>query len=174
MIFNENLIAFFKKHNLYDKAMFDYLSSHTEMIDYKDEKQRCFIGCFYKFNKNILTDIRLNIPYVYDEITMLISIHEIIHAIILYKKLNKKAKISDDCEVLPILYEKIYVEENSSETLKKYQQKLDNLIDKNDQKYFIALAVREELYQNYNYDINKMKKISKRLVKKYKNKQQEV
>ena len=67
--------------------MFEYFSKHTQIIDYKDEEQRCFIGCFYVFEKNKkLTKIYLKLPYIYDEITMLINIHEIIHAIELYKK----------------------------------------------------------------------------------------
>lgn len=168
MKFDHELISFFQKHNLYNQAMFKYLQANSTMIDYEDEEQRCFIGCFYTFeNKNILQKIHLNIPYVYDEITTLISIHEIIHGIELYPYLNKKVIIKDTCEILPILYEKIYVEETQDEKLHNYHKYLDSCIDKTDKPYYLALAVREELYKNYNYDINKMKKLSKKLVKKH-------
>ena len=121
MNFNTKLISFFQKHNLYDKEMFDYFSKNTVMIDYKDEEQRMYIGCFYIIDKNHkLKDIQLNIPYIYDEITMLISIHEIIHGIILYKKLNKRYKKDNTTESMSLLYEKIYMEETKSKILTKY------------------------------------------------------
>lgn len=82
MKFHEQLILFFKKHNLYDKEMFDYFLENATMIDYQDEEQRIFIGCFYIFNqKNILQKIHLVLPRIYDEITILISIHELLHGI---------------------------------------------------------------------------------------------
>ena len=169
MNFDHNLISFFKKHNLYNEEMFNYFQKNSTMIDYEDDEQRCFIGCFYIYGeKNILKSIHLNIPFVYNEITMLISIHEIVHAIELYPYLNKKVKIKDTREILPMLYEKIYVDERQDETLYKYQKYLDSTIDKKDTSYYIALSVREELLKNYNYDINKMKKLSKKLARKYK------
>jgi len=169
MAYPEHLILFFKKHNLYNKEMFDYLSKNTTIIDYEYEEQRIFIGCFYTFDKNgILKSIHLVLPYQYDEITTLICIHELIHGIELYKKLNKKAKITNDCEVLPILYEKIYVEEIKTKKIYEYQQYLDNLISKDSEKYYIALSIRDELYKEYNYDMKKIKKKSIKLIKKHK------
>ena len=151
--------------------MFDYFSKNAEMIDYKDEEQRMYIGCFCIIDKdNILKDIHLNIPYIYDEITMLISIHEIIHGIILYKKLNKKYKHDNTIESLSLLYEKIYMEETESKTLNSYQQELNSKINQenpNHKEYILALTIREELYQKYNYDIKEMQKLSKKLIRKY-------
>lgn len=167
MTYNEELINFFKRHNLYEEEMFKYLQSNTTILDYHDEEQRDFIGCFYTFvNNNILKSIHLNIPYIYDDITMLISIHEIVHGIDLYKHLHKKTKITNMCEILPILYEKIYIEETNNHNLRKYQQELNKRIKPSEKKYYMALEIMDELYQSYNYDINKMKKISKKLIRK--------
>ena len=64
MKFNSHLISFFKRHNLYEENMFSYLSQHAFMIDYKDEEERMFIGCFIKFDKrNKLVSFQLNIPW---------------------------------------------------------------------------------------------------------------
>lgn len=170
MVFNSNLIDFFKRHNLYEKEMFDYFSNNSSMIDYQDEEQRMFIGTFYGVNKknNKLVYIHLNIPYVYDDKTMLISIHEIVHAILLYKKINKKIKLDISYETIPMLYESIYINENNNNKLLEYRNWLDSLITPEEKEYMFALNVRDELYRNYNYDIDKMKKLVKKLVKKYK------
>lgn len=167
MTYNEELISFFKRHNLYDEEMFKYLQSNTTMLDYHNEEQRDFIGCFYTFlNNNILKSIHLNIPYVYDDITMLINVHEIVHGIEMYKYLNKKAKITNMCEVLPILYEKIYIEETNNDNLRKFQQELNKKIKPSNETYYKAIKIIDELYLSYNYDFNEMQKISKKLIKK--------
>ena len=134
MIFNSKLIDFFKRHSLYDKDMFDYLSQHTTMIDYRDEEQRIFMGCFFILDKNNqLKDIHLAVPYVFDDITMLISIHELVHAISLYPSIDKKVDIGIDIEVLPMFFEKIYINEINNPKLIEYEKKLNKLIDLNNQ-----------------------------------------
>lgn len=170
MVFNPDLIDFFKRHNLYDKDMFDYLSYNSTMIDYKDPDQRCFIGCFPVFDKkNKLIKIHLCVPYVYDDITMLISIHELVHGITLYKKINKKCDIGIDCEVIPMLYEKIYINENNNSELINYANKIDDMINtENDIKYMLGLILRDELIDKYYPDIKKLEKQVKKLVKIYK------
>lgn len=165
MTYNEELISFFKRHNLYDEEMFKYLQSNTTILDYHNEEQRDFIGCFYTFvNNNILKSIHLNIPYVYDDITMLINIHEIIHGIELYKHLNKKTKITNMCEVLPILYEKIYIEETNNDNLRKYYEQVNNNIGRKDKRYKLAFSIVDNLYKQYDYNYEKVKKLSKELI----------
>ena len=170
MKYNPAIIDFFKRHNMYDEEMFNYLQENTIMIDFKDPDQRGFIGCFYvQDKKGRLTKIVLNIPYVYDYKTALINIHEITHGIENYKKLGKKFKKDNTVEALPILYEKIYIMENDNEELTKYGEYLDTLCGRdNATEYQMALKVRDELLSNYSYDMNKMKRMTKRLVRKYK------
>ena len=169
MNFNSYIIDFFKRHNLYDKEVFDYLSKNSTMIDYKDEDQRAMIGCFYILNRReILERLQINIPYVYDDITALINVHELVHGIENYKKLGKRFKKEMTVEVLPILYERLFILENPSEKLNKYGEYLDNIIEKSSEKeYVVALRVRDELIKNYNYNMSKMQKMSKKLVRKY-------
>lgn len=169
MKFNSYIIDFFKRHNLYDEETFDYLSKNATMIDYKDEDQRAMVGCFYILDeKKILKKLKINIPYVYNDITALIDIHELVHGIENYPKLGKRFKKDITIEALPILYEKLFILENPSDQLIKYGEYLDGIIEKSSEKeYKFALKIREELLKNYNYDVTKMQKMSKKLVRKY-------
>lgn len=170
MYLNADLINFFKKHNLYEKETFDYIDKNSTMIDYRDEDQRMFIGTFYGVNKhnNKLVYIHINVPFIYDDRTMLINIHEFVHAILLYKYIDKKIKLGIDYEALPMLYEKIFINEVNTEEIVKYGRWLDSLIANKNEEYVFGLNVREELLKNYDYDINKMNKLVKKLAKKYK------
>ena len=40
MNFNPKVISFFKKHNMYETDMFNYLQENSTMIDYTDEEQK--------------------------------------------------------------------------------------------------------------------------------------
>ena len=93
-------ITFFKKHNLYDKEMFEYIHHNSTKFDYRDEDQRVFIGCYYMCNKqNILQKIKLCVPIIDSPITVLINIHEYLHAIELYNKIGKKYQSNDTKEI---------------------------------------------------------------------------
>ena len=172
MNYHPRIIEFFKKHNMYDPVMFEYLQENSMMIDYRDPDQQDFVGCFYKLNKNdILTNVYLNLPYVYDEKTMLISIHEITHGIENYLKIGKRFKEDITLEALPLLYEKLYIMENPSDELAEYASYLDAKITKScQQEYQFGLKIREELIKNYHYDMRKMSKLVKKLARKYPNK----
>lgn len=169
MNYHPRIIEFFKRHNMYDPEMFEYLQANSMMIDYRDPEQQTLVGCFYKLTKNnILSNIYLNLPYVYDEKTMLISIHEITHGIENYLKLGKKFKEDITLEALPLLYEKLYIMENPSDELNEYGNYLDRMITEGcKQEYTFALRIREELIKNYHYDMHKMSKLVKKLARKY-------
>ena len=170
MCFNENLIEFFKKHNLYNKEMFKYFSENSTMIDYRDDEQRVFIGTFYITDKNKkLTKIHLNIPYVFDDKTMLICIHEIVHAILLFNKIGHKLNLGIDYEALPMLYEKIYINDINTPEIINYGRYLDSLIEEKDEQYVFGLRIRNDLLSCYDYNINSMERMVKKLTKKYKN-----
>lgn len=170
-MYRQEIIDFFKRHNLYEKKMFDYLQNHTDMIDSRDEDANDFIGFGYITDKNnILQRFRLCIPFAIDNKTMLISVHEIVHGIVGYKYLGKKFEPSIYIETLPIFYERIYINEMNDPDLYEYGQYLDNLIGDSeiDEKYRYALFAREYLLKEYDKDFDKMENMSKKLVKKYK------
>lgn len=165
-------INFFKKHNLYDEKIFNYIKENITLIDYRDEENRQFIGCYYVLNKKeILTKIKIFVPYIDSPITTLINIHEYIHAITLYQYLGKKFKAKKDIEILPLLYEKLYILENPTPELKEYVVKINKSIEENnEEKYTVALKSQEELLKYYhenNPSLKKLQQKAKKLSRKY-------
>ena len=171
MNYNSSVISFFKKHYLYDEKMFNYFKNNSTLIDYDMEEYRPFVGCFSILNKdNIIKRIHVNTPYVKDHKTMLITIHELVHAIDFYHKIGHIYQEDLTSEILPMLYEKIYVEEINNNELTTYSKWLDKKIIKSqDFKYQVALAVRDELYNAYHNNYEDIKTLSKKLAKKYEN-----
>ena len=169
MRYNQGIIDFFKRHNMYDEKMFEYLQENSTMVDYKDPEQRPFIGCYYIQGKNnILQKIVLYVPYVYDNTTALIDIHEITHGIENYYKIGKKFEKNITVEALPLLYEKLYILENPTDELIEYGRYLDEKADRHREiQYRFALKIRDELLSNYNYNMKKMEKKVKKLSRKY-------
>ena len=167
-------IGFLDKHNLYDKDILKYFQSNSLIFDYSNEEFRDFIGCYYSFDKSErLIKIKACVPYIYDDKTILINIHEYIHFYLLYKKIGKKFIIGLDSEALPILYEKIYILENPSEELLSYEEYLNHfIIDSDDKKYILALKLQDELINLYNkgLSIERLNFKVKVLARKYKNK----
>lgn len=167
-------INFFKEHKLYDEEIFTYLRENSIMFDYLDTDQRPLVGTYYTFDKRQrLNKIILYVLFIKDEITIVTNIHEYTHGLLAYNNLNKKYTLKDDCEILPMLMEKIYLKENPSSTLERYIQYLDTKIleskNKEDYRYKIALDIQSELleYYNANNDFEKLKTKSKKLYRKY-------
>ena len=169
MRFNPKLIEFFKRHNMYNDRMFEYLQNQSTMIDYNDPEQRCFVGCFPILDKNDkIIKIKLNLPYINNDETMLISIHELTHGIERYQEMGKKYKKDITIEALPLLYEKIYILENPVKELVEYGKYLDSMIDEKCAKeYRFGLKIREELLKQYNNNFKQMAKLTKKLAKKH-------
>ena len=169
MTLHPKLIDFFKKHNMYDEEMFKYITEQSTMIDYDDPDQRCFVGCFYILDKNgKLTGLKLNLPYVNSEETMLISIHELTHGYENYQKIGKKFKKDITIEALPLFYEKVYTLENSSERLQKYSEYLDKIImEESEKQYQFGLKIREELLKQYHNNPQETIRLIAKLGKKY-------
>lgn len=165
-------INFFKKHNLYDEEMFNYIRNNSILIDYREIDKRIFIGCYYiSDNDGILRQIKICVPIINNQITTLINIHEYIHAITLYKYLNKKGTIEKEDETLPMLFELLYVLENPNKELHEYLNTINNSIQNGPSKYRIALAVQHELleyYQKKNPSLKKLQHKAKKLSRKYK------
>jgi len=168
MKFHPQVIKFFKKHNLYNEEVFNYLSENALMIDYTSPEETLLIGTFYEVDKQERTiqKIHMIIPYVTDDITMLMNIHEIVHGIELYQYLNKQYTEEIDKEALPLLYERIYILESEKQSLYDYGYYLDSLITPEDKSYYFGLSIREKLLKHYNYNYSKMKKLTKKLMKK--------
>jgi hypothetical protein len=169
-MFEEEVIGFFKRHNLYEEKMFMYLKDHIDMIDYNDEDLRVLIGTAYAVNKKNrkIINMRICIPYCQDEITALICIHEIAHGIYGYKKLNKKYNPLE-IELLPMILERIYIEEKQSNNLKKYADFLDSIIDEeSDEKYRFGLENRGSLEERDLRNFKSIDRSTRKLARRWK------
>ena len=171
-IYYLNFIDFLQRHNLYDAIMFEYIRARSTIIDYKDEEQYQIIGCYYSFDKkNRLTKFELYVPFINNHETTLINIHEYVHAISLYQKLGKRYTKESDVEILPMLYELLYVLETNNEELKNYLKDLNKRINTtNHPEYQLGLDVQQELlkyYQEENPNFKKIQNKSKQLSKKH-------
>ncbi len=167
-MYYQKFIDFLKKHNLYDEDVINYWKNHKVSFDYREEEQRDFIGCFYMLRDNVLEKISLIVPFIDNDKTVLINIHEYVHLFLLYPKLRKKCIIGIDKEVLPILYEKIYIHENPTDELINYYEYLNSFIEKSGkEEYLIALDISEQLLENNYSNIRQLERKTKKLTKFY-------
>ena len=168
---NNAFFEFLRSHNIYNDKVYKYYLNNSNYFDYYNEDVfRNYIGCSFITNKNnILKQIIPVVPYLVDDITTLINIHEYVHTLCAYDKLNKKFEMSITDEILPIFYEKLFVLESNNSKLDDYEKKLDNMaLKSNDKKYLLALKMSKSLLCIYNYDeFNKMTVKTKKLTKKY-------
>ena len=152
----EEFISFLKKHNLYDREIINSFLNKS----FIDEDIR-YSGCLYIIdNKNILLQVRACVPTIVDYRTMLVNIHEYVHYYIVSKKIGQKVIIGRNCEVLPMLYEKIFIIEKNEEDLNEYDNFLNDSINKEDFSYVYALEIREKLIKLFDRcgKIKRMKK----------------
>ena len=172
-IYYEKFINFFKEHNMYNEEMFAYLRNNSTMFDYRDEEKRKTIGCYYALDsKDRLKKIALVVPFIDSDKTVLINIHEYAHGITAYPKLEKKYKHTLDREIVPMLLERIYAE-NNPELLTYIEELNKSIIESERKDYKIALKVVDELYDDYkkSYRSKRMNSINnkcKKLVRKHK------
>ena len=169
MYYNK-FINFLRQNNLYDVKSFSYWKKNRILFDYQEREKRDLIGCFYQFNKNnILKEIKLIVPYLKNDKTVLINIHEFIHMLLLYPKLNKKCEIGIDKEILPIFYERLFIEQENTKELYEYYQYLNQYITNSNQlEYILAMNLSEQVKDIYpQRNIYILEKKVKRLVKQH-------
>ncbi len=165
-MYYRKFIEFLKKHGIYDKEIVDYFMANSTKFDYRIEEDRTFIGVYYVIKNNILDKIKVVVPYLNDDKTVLINIHEYVHLYKYYNKLGKLCHIGKDKEVLPIFYEKLFVKENPTKELIDYHNNLNESINNSkDEEYLLALRLSTELMNSYdNENINKLNVKVKKLM----------
>lgn len=96
-----------EKYFPYPKEFWEYLKPRMTILTGEIEKDIDFYGVYTKIDSaNILRDIKVYIPEDRDMKTLLITVHEINHAYILYTHLNEP--------FLDLDYEKIAKEEEQN------------------------------------------------------------
>jgi hypothetical protein len=168
MTYFNKFIDFITRHNLYENKSFIAISNKTTNIDYHNEEARNFIGCFYKVENEIITDFKVCVPKIIDEKTLLINIHEYIHALIIYNSLGKKEDIGLEKETLPMMYEEMYAVESEEISIKKYLKEQQEMINEmNSDEYTIGSKIKDEIIYLYS-DLETQLKYAKKLAKTYK------
>lgn len=160
---------FIHKHGIYDEKVFKYYLDNAYTFDYYNEEFLIpAIGCTLIIKNKILKEITPIIPNEVDEITSLINVHEYVHTLCLYSRLNKRWKKEAYDEVLPIFYEKLFIKEYGNTNLENYGNILDNAAIKDGNKeYITSIKVCDELLSNYKHDgIDCISKKAKKLYKK--------
>ena len=169
--YKRKFTQFLKEHNLYDENAMEYLHQKGLFFDYTEEEKRDFIRCYFATNKkNILKGIILYVPNITDEKTLIINIREYTKALLYYKYIGKKVNTNNDgIEILPMMYEKLYIKESNSQLGKEYIEYLDSQItEKSDLKYRIAIEAQQDMLDLYSkeQDPDKLQIQSKKLTKK--------
>ena len=169
--FFNKFINFLKKYNLYNEKVFYYIWNSCSFFDYRDSDERKFIGVYYQIEDKKLIEFNLKVPFIDSEKTIIINIHEYIHALDAYYNLGKKITIDDSCEIKSLLFEKLYVLNNKSDEGLKYLESLYNdRIQSKELKYILGEKIVNELLKKYRNDsnFNYSPKKSKILLLKYK------
>ena len=131
MTINESIVNFFKKHNLYDKKMFSYFEAYGEMVDYYDPNENYTIGVGHDMRDGKLNRFSVVLPIPVDEISTTACIFHLTEAIEAYKHLGKEFDSKVSVEAIPMLYEKLYVEEANDARLTAHKYLLDTAVTSN-------------------------------------------
>lgn len=169
MNYYKQFLDFLQRHKLYERESFVFISNHTVNINYNNQEERDFIGCYYsKDEEDKITNFKVWVPEIIDTTTLFINIHEYVHALILYKYLNEKYEIGLEKEALPLMYEKMYAIEEENISAKDYEKNLKETINEiNTEEYIIGKKIAEELIYKHD-DIKLLNEKAKELVRKYK------
>lgn len=87
-VYEKEFIEFMREKGVFTKSFEDYIKDKVKVVDY--ELFNGYWGCFPKVDNGILVDIRVIVPYIIDKKTLLINIHEYMHAKRLYSRLGKR------------------------------------------------------------------------------------
>lgn len=166
-IYEIKFLNFLKRHNLYDEEKYSYLKQNSSKVDIKINQD--FIGCYFnKDEQNRIIKIRLIIPILENDITVMLAIHEYVHGYIMLDKINTTDIEEDEEEVLPMFYEYLYYLENRNKEIEEYRiNMIKTVFTENKFKYKLALLLLEELEILYDYNLYDINNEVKRRYKKY-------
>ena len=175
--FNELVVEeFFDFHKLY-KCGIEKVSKN---IHYYPVENIDFIGVYLKINNGILEGYNARLPRVTNLYSALIHIHETMHCLMLENRLNKEYEDSDLDEVIPVLYEGLFINfliankrYNLSELYSEYQEyrknKIGNITGNKKNAYTNAYLLQDELLERFKENPNKFLKNIRDIIKNKKN-----
>ena len=165
-------IDFLKSHSLYDEDFLDFFWNNAIFIKLKDNDYSYLVG-----NVIIVTNEQKRIEFIIPSVPYLKSDKDVAVAIYAYvQTLTKITRIGRKENydvyfnyVLPMFYEKIYIEENINKRLLSYQIRMQKKLLKDNYNFYVSIINRVNgLYRKYNTTIlndkliaNKAKKLAK-------------
>lgn len=87
-IYEEEFYNFMRSKGIFNDFFENYIKERIKRVDY--DLFNGFWGCFPIVKDNILIDIKLLVPNIIDKKTVLINIHEFMHARRLFSRLGKQ------------------------------------------------------------------------------------
>lgn len=162
-------INFLKKYNIYDEATFNYFWDHSVYADYRDTNFKGMFGCcklIFNCDDNI-SEFVPYIPFLVDDKTVVINIYTYVHSLILMPQIGKKYAKNEYYEyLLPLFYETLYVKENQTPELLKYEEVIrNNFLKNNSLDYKMIFDFVDQLILEYKKRYYSQEKISKRAKK---------
>lgn len=147
--------------NIISSSKLNEIKTKARIIKNFDINNIIFIGCYKKVNDdNVINGYDLYLPEITNMQTLLINIHEIMHALVVEKNIGNPntSDIYEEC--LPIAMERLYILNYRKDLItlfNDYQQKLiSNLKEEQDQKYFVAFDKQFLLCNLYKDNISLM------------------
>lgn len=154
------LINFFNSLGLYNDYVFKNIEKCSRKFDIENYLYNPPIGCYYDITDGKITSYKLSLPNIEDLLTILINIHELVHALILDSRLNEPFTNICTNEILPMFYEFVFVEKmNNKELSEKYSVYLNTLSNQYDKIHQQASKKLNTLIKYY--DTNSIKTLKK-------------
>lgn len=145
-MYEQKFIDFLKEFGIYNEQAFKYMKTIKKQVNYKEEDTMSFIGCYPIMENNTVKDIRICVPKMIDDISVSINIHEYVHFLNMYNNLNKEYVFKNTEEVLPVLYEFVFLSKCTDIETKDYLSFYKEYIKQKDDE---GLKVFLEIWNHY-------------------------
>lgn len=108
----------------YSKEFWDYLAPRMTILDEDIDGGKSFFAVYIKTDtENAIYDLKVYVPYITNLETLLINIHEVNHAYMLYQNLNKPMQKEIDYEKIAKEEEQRFLESYFDEAYKRVFKK---------------------------------------------------
>ena len=165
-IYYIKFINFLKKHNLYDDKFFKYFWKESIFISLFDDDYSFLIGgtAIVVDRKNRITNITPHMPYINCDKSVAIGIYTYVQALIQITRIGKKENYDVYYNyILPMFYEKIYINENFNDELFYYENKMRNNLSKDNFDFYTnILNSVDSLFYSYSKKKLNEKQIARR------------
>lgn len=120
-------IHFLKKHQLFDEATYQYIREHSVVINAKKKDDNFLMGCTTVLDEDKkLIDLIPCFPFMRNQKMVAVNVFVYVQTLMLLPRIGQDYEESSMDTLLPLLFFKLYILENSSEALLKYEKEIMN------------------------------------------------